>query len=64
LDIVIKGLEPMATIGHVPSVMAFIKASESRRKLLGLDMPTQLDVTSAGEKLSPILITKMDIDEL
>lgn len=37
--------------GDPQSINAYVKACESMRKLLGLDQPSKLDVTSQGESV-------------
>lgn len=44
LDMLIKGLEPMATVGNPGAVNSYIKCMERRAKLLGLDAPTKVQV--------------------
>lgn len=51
LDMLIKGLEPMARIGKPDAVNSFLKCMERRAKLLGLDAPVKADVTSAGQPM-------------
>ena len=38
--------------GDPQSIQVYIRLSESRRKLLGLDAPAKQDITSDGEKLT------------
>lgn len=56
LDMLIKGLEPMAAVGNVDSVRAYVKCMERRAKLLGLDAPTKTDLTSGGEPLKGLIV--------
>ena len=48
-------LDPAASTGHPPSVMASIRVMDRRAKLLGLDAPTQ--ITGAGG--APIAVIRM-----
>lgn len=55
LDALTKALEPMAMVGNVGSVGAYIKVMDQRAKLLGLYAPEKKDVTSGGEKLEIVI---------
>lgn len=44
LDMLLKGLWPMAAVGNTGAVMSWLKVSERRAKLLGLDAPTHLQI--------------------
>jgi intein-encoded DNA endonuclease-like protein len=61
LDMLTKALEPMAAVGNIGSVSAYIRVMERRAKLLGLDAPEKKDLTSGGEKLE-IVIRNADAD--
>lgn len=63
LDMLLEGLEPYAKVGNVGSVLAFLRVSESRRKLLGLDAPEKRDVTSDGKPI-PLAVIQMSMDDL
>ena len=52
LDLLTRGLEPMASVGNPGAVNAYLRVMERRAKLLGLDAPVKTDVTTGGEKLS------------
>lgn len=41
LDMLLEGLHNMAEVGNPAATQLFLKVSESRRKLLGLDAPTK-----------------------
>lgn len=45
LDVLQKGLEPMAAVGNPQAVIAMLKVMERRSKLLGLDAPQQIEAT-------------------
>ena len=63
LDKIIESLDSWVSSGNVGAVNAWLKASERRAKLLGLDAPVKQDITSNGETI-PIIVTGMDTDEL
>lgn len=44
LDMLLKGLEPMASVGNPGAVNSYLKCMERRAKLLGLDAPTQVQI--------------------
>lgn len=46
IDMLIKGLSPMAMVGNVGAVTAYLKCLERRAKLLGLDAPTKTALTN------------------
>jgi len=48
LDKIINSLDAWVASGNVGAVNAWIKASERRSKLLGLDAPTKVDAKVAG----------------
>lgn len=48
LDKIINSLDAWVASGNVGAVNAWIKASERRAKLLGLDAPTKVDAKVAG----------------
>ena len=47
LDMLTKGLEPMAAVGKPDAVSAYLRVMERRAKLLGLDAPVRQEVTGA-----------------
>ena len=47
LDMLLKGLEPMARVGKSDAVNAYLKVMERRAKLLGLDAPVRQEHTGA-----------------
>jgi hypothetical protein len=47
LDVLLKGLEPMARVGNPGAVNSYLRVMERRAKLLGLDAPTKQEVTGA-----------------
>lgn len=49
LDALTKGLEPMAMVGNVGSVSAYIRVMEQRAKLLGLYAPEKRDINIKHE---------------
>ena len=51
LDMLTKALEPMAAVGNPGAVNSFLRVMERRAKLLGLDKPQAVDVTTGGDKL-------------
>lgn len=51
IDFVIAGMAPKVEKGDAKAATAYLRAMERRAKLLGLDKPTQVDVTSGGEPL-------------
>lgn len=51
IDFVIAGMAEKVANGDAKAAMAYLRAMERRAKLLGLDKPTQVDVTSGGEPL-------------
>lgn len=51
-DMLLAGLEPMATVGNPGAVNSFLRVMERRAKLLGLDAPVKQDVTSGGDKIT------------
>jgi hypothetical protein len=51
LDVLLKGLEPMARVGNPGAVNSYLRVMERRAKLLGLDAPERKDITSAGQPL-------------
>lgn len=57
LDMLTKGLEPMASAGNPGSVNSFLRVMERRAKLLGLDAPERFeDVTKlTDEQLQRII---------
>lgn len=55
LDMLLKGLEPMARVGNPGAVNSYLKVMERRAKLLGLDAPAKTDITSDGEKLGIVI---------
>lgn len=48
LDMLTKGLEPMARVGDPASVNAYMKVMDQRAKLLGLYAPTKVDANVTG----------------
>lgn len=44
LDMLTRGLEPMAAVGNIGSVSAYVRVMERRAKLLGLDAPIKQDI--------------------
>lgn len=52
LDMLTKGLEPMAAVGNPIAVNAYVKVMDQRAKLLGLYAPAKTDITSGGQPLS------------
>lgn len=64
LDALEKAVSPMANVGQPAAVTLKLKVMERRAKLLGLDAPAKTDVTTGGEKMVPIVITQMSVDEL
>lgn len=55
LERLILSLMPSAQKGNVPAAETVRKLSESLRKLLGLNMPERVDVTSGGEKVELVI---------
>lgn len=51
IDFVLRGMAPKVEKGDAKAATAYLRAMERRAKLLGLDKPTQVDVTSGGEPL-------------
>jgi hypothetical protein len=51
IDTALAAIWPQVQGGDLPSVDRFIRLSERRSKLLGLDAPTNVDVTTKGEKI-------------
>lgn len=52
LERLILSMMPSAQKGNVPAAETVRKLSESLRKLLGLNMPERVDVTTGGKPLS------------
>ena len=46
VDMLMKGLAPMALVGNIGAVTAYLKCMERRAKLLGLDAPTKIAPTN------------------
>lgn len=60
LDMLIKGLEPMARVGNPRAVTAYLRVMERRAKLLGLDAPVRQEVTGADGGALEIIIKYAD----
>lgn len=60
LDMLIKGLEPMARVGNPGAVTAYLRVMERRAKLLGLDAPVRQEVTGADGGALEIVIRHAD----
>ena len=60
LDMLIKGLEPMAAVGKPDAVSAYLRVMERRAKLLGLDAPVRQEVTGADGGALEIIIRHAD----
>lgn len=60
LDMLIKGLEPMARVGNPGAANSYLRVMERRAKLLGLDAPARQEVTGAGGGLLEIIIKHAD----
>jgi transposase-like protein len=52
LDQLLQGLWPEAILGNVPAVLAALRISERRARLLGLDAPTRVDIEPALRRLA------------
>lgn len=52
LDMLTKALEPMAAVGNIGSVSAYIRVMEQRAKLLGLYAPEKKDININLSELS------------
>lgn len=64
LDMLIKGLEPMARVGNPGAVNSYLKVMERRAKYLGLDAAEKKDITSNGETITwPSMIEVVKPDE-
>lgn len=48
LDVALRALEPAMLAGNLQAVQAWLRVSESRRRLLGLDIPVQQEVDLTG----------------
>lgn len=55
LDAMLAALWPKANAGDVKAVHGVLKVLERRAKLLGLDAPTETDITSGGRPLAIVL---------
>jgi hypothetical protein len=60
LDMLLKGLEPMASVGNPGAVNSYLKVMERRAKLLGLDAPVRQEVTGADGGALEIIIRHAD----
>jgi hypothetical protein len=60
LDMLLKGLEPMASVGNPGAVNSYLKVMERRAKLLGLDAPVRQEVTGADGGALEIVIRHAD----
>jgi len=51
LDMLWRALEHFMAAGHVGSILAGVRVMERRAKLLGLDAPQPIDLTSGGKPI-------------
>lgn len=65
LDMLLKGLEPMAKVGNPGAVNSFLKVMERRARLLGLDAPTELRVDDwRSQAIADIRMGKISYEAL
>lgn len=60
LDMLIKGLEPMARVGNPGAVNSYLRVMERRANLLGMDAPVRQEMTGAGGGALEIIIKYAD----
>jgi hypothetical protein len=65
LDMLLNGLWPMAAVGNTGAVMSWLKVSERRAKLLGLDAPTHIQVDDwRSQAIADIRAGKVTYEDL
>jgi hypothetical protein len=62
LDFVVLSMTPLARDGSTRAAAVLVRASESRRRLLGLDAATTLELS--GRNGAPIATTVLDVTQL
>jgi len=60
LDDMLKAIAPHVQAGNLTAIDRALKIQDRRAKLLGLDMPAKLDVTSGGEAITKIVVEWTD----
>lgn len=60
LNVALKAIMTMVTQGHLGAVDRYLRLSESRRKLWGLDAPAKTDLTTNGQALKLYAVVSPD----
>ena len=55
LDVALFALWPQVRRGHLGAINSYVKLLQQRARLCGLYMPTDVDITSGGERIGPII---------
>lgn len=68
LDDMLSAIAPAVKEGNLAAIDRALKIQDRRAKLMGLDMPALVDVTSKGEKIDSVevyanIIAKLGLDE-
>jgi len=64
LDALMLAAWKQAVSGHLGAIDRVLRIMDRRARYVGLDAPSRLDVTSAGEKLASLDLSQLSVEQL